>query len=84
MVVARVDKTDEFVKILQKIRDEAVKEKVKKQILKIMENPEIGKPMQYSRKGTREVYVPPFRLSYAYIQEEDRIILLDLYHKDEQ
>jgi len=40
--------------------------------------------MQYSRKGTREVYVPPFRLSYAYIQEENKVILLDLYHKDEQ
>lgn len=84
MVVARVDKTDEFVKTLQKIRDETVKEKVKKQILKIIENPETGKPMQYSRKGTREVYVSPFRLSYAYIQEENRIILLELYHKDEQ
>ena len=84
MVVARVDKTDEFVKTLQKIRDEAVKEKVKKQILKILENPETGKPMQYSRKGTREVYVSPFRLSYTYIPEENKVILLELYHKDEQ
>ena len=46
--------------------------------------PEIGKPMRYSRKGTREVYAGSFRLSYAYIPEESRIIFLDLYHKDEQ
>ena len=38
--------------------------------------------MRYSRKGTREVYVPPFRLSYYYA--DDKIIFLDLYHKDEQ
>ncbi len=40
--------------------------------------------MKYGRKDTREVYIPPFRLSYAYIKEEDKIIFLDLYHKDEQ
>jgi len=40
--------------------------------------------MRYARKGTREVYAGSFRLSYAYIPEESRIIFLDLYHKDEQ
>ena len=52
------------------------------QILKIINSPEIGKPMRYSRKGTREVYVLHFRLSYYYL--DDKIIFLDLYHKDEQ
>jgi mRNA-degrading endonuclease RelE of RelBE toxin-antitoxin system len=67
-----------------KIKDNSLKEKLKRQIRKIVENPEAGKPMRFSRKGTREVYVAPFRLSYAYLQEEDRLVLLDLYHKDEQ
>lgn len=40
--------------------------------------------MRYARKGTREVYLKPFRLSYAYIKEENKIILLDLYHKKKQ
>ncbi|MBU1252515.1 MAG: type II toxin-antitoxin system RelE/ParE family toxin [Nanoarchaeota archaeon] len=57
---------------------------IKKQILKIIEKPEVGKPMRYERKGTREVYVGHFRLSYAYSAEEELIIMLDLYHKDEQ
>ena len=73
-----------FEKRVKKIKDELLKSKVKKQIIKIIENPEIGKPMRYSRKDTREVYVSPFRLSYMYIKNDDKIIFLDLYHKDQQ
>jgi mRNA-degrading endonuclease RelE of RelBE toxin-antitoxin system len=51
---------------------------------KILENPEIGKPMRYIRKGTKELYIGSFRLSYAYLKDENKIIFLDLYHKDEQ
>jgi len=40
--------------------------------------------MKYSRKGTRELYVKPYRISYSYIQHESKIIFLNLYHKDEQ
>ena len=61
-----------------------MKEKIIKQFSKIKENPEIGKPMKNVRKGTREVYISPFRLSYAYIKNEDKLIFLDLYHKDQQ
>jgi len=71
-----------FKKSVKKIRDATLKEKIKKQIAKIIENPEIGKPMRFGRKGTRELYVAPYRLSYTF--ESDKIILLALYHKDEQ
>jgi len=67
---------------IRKIKDSALKDKVKKQIAKIVQQPEIGKPMRYSRKGTREVYIKPFRLSYAYFT--NKIVFLDLYHKDQQ
>ncbi len=40
--------------------------------------------MRYSRKNTREVYVPPFRLSYYYDENKDLLVFLALYHKDEQ
>lgn len=83
MTVRTVEKTDEFIKTFKKI-DFSLKERVAKQIIKLIGNPEIGKPMRYQRQGTREVYVPPFRLSYAYVPEEDKIIFLALYHKDEQ
>lgn len=73
-----------FEKKIKKIKDNLLKSKVKKQISKIIDFPEIGKPMRYARKGTREVYVTPFRLSYLYIEKENKIVFLDLYHKDEQ
>ena len=82
--MVNVDYDAYFEKAIKKVKDEALKLRVKKQIVKIIQSPETGKPMQHSRKGTREVYVPPFRLSYAYLKDEDKIIFLDLYHKDEQ
>lgn len=84
MTVKIIEKTDHFVRIVKKIKDRVLKERIEKQIIKIIQNPEIGKLMMHARKGTRELYVSPFRLSYSYINKEDKIILLDLYHKDEQ
>jgi mRNA-degrading endonuclease RelE of RelBE toxin-antitoxin system len=79
-----VEETEDFSKIYQKIKDESLRLKIKKQIKKVIINPEIGKPMRNVRKGTRELYVKPFRLSYSYIKEQNKIILLDFYHKKKQ
>lgn len=73
-----------FKKKLEKIKDSSLREKVKKQIRKIVESPLTGKPMMYDRKGTREIYVAPYRLSYIYFSEKEELWFLDLYHKDEQ
>ena len=67
----------------KKIKDRSLKERIIKQLNKIRENPEVGKPMRYTRKGTRELYIPPYRLSYM-IKTKDLIYILDLYHKNEQ
>ena len=80
----KVERTNGFDNALKHIKDKGLKFRISKQIEKIIANPEIGKPMMNARKGTREVYVSPFRLSYAYFKDEDKIILLDFYHKDEQ
>jgi addiction module RelE/StbE family toxin len=72
----------DFRKDFKKIKDNSIKEKIIKQISKIKDNPEIGKPMRYGRKGTRELYISPFRLSYKV--EGDIIYILALYHKDLQ
>lgn len=71
-----------FRKAFEKIKDAALRERVKKHIRKIVETPDIGKPMRYARKGTREVHVAPYRISYAFVAGE--IIFLAIYHKDEQ
>ena len=73
-----------FEKIIGKLKDKILIKKVKDHIKRIIDNPDIGKPMRYDRKGTRELYIKSFRLSYAYLKQEDKIIFLDLYHKDEQ
>lgn len=73
-----------FKKNFSKIKDALLKDKIIKQIEKLKENPEAGKPMKYVRKGTRELYVKPFRLSYLHLKKEDKVLILDLYHKDEQ
>ena len=75
---------EDFKKQVTKIKDGLTKKRIKKQIQKIISNPESGKPMRYTRKGTRELYIPPYRLSYIFYKEEDTIVLLTLYHKDEQ
>ena len=83
-MVIRIEEADKFTRATQKIKDNSTKEQIKKQIRKVIENPEIGKPMRFNRKGTREVYVGSFRLSYVYIINEDKLIFLDFYHKNKQ
>ncbi|MFH1400515.1 MAG: type II toxin-antitoxin system RelE/ParE family toxin [Nanoarchaeota archaeon] len=79
-----IEYSPRLIKTIGKIRDQALKERVKKMIERIIDVPEIGKPMRYQRKGTREVYIPPFRFAYSYLPSENRIIFLALYHKDKQ
>ncbi len=73
-----------FLNKISKIKDSGLKTRIIKQIEKIIENPLIGKPMKYTRKGTRELYVSSHRISYAYFLKDEKIIFLDIYHKDEQ
>ena len=82
--MVKIDYDPKFIKSFSKIKHKGFQEQIIKAIDKIKQNPEIGKPMRFSRKGTREVYISSFRLSYAYLKDEDKIIVLDLYHKDEQ
>ena len=73
-----------FLKKVHRIKDNSVKGQVKSQIKRVLENPEIGKPMKHARKGTRELYTGSFRLSYVYLKSENKVVFLDLYHKDNQ
>ena len=72
-----IDYSPDFLKTISKIKNKDEQERIRKQIKRTIENPEVGKPMHHSRKGTREVYVKPFKFSYAYVKEEEKIILLD-------
>jgi len=80
----KVEYSDELLKTISKIKDASLKQKVKKQIKKIIEQPPIGKPMKYARKGSRELYIGSYRLAYSYKKDKNKLIFLELYHKDEQ
>ena len=71
-----------FKKDFKKIKEKSVKEKIIKQVSKLKNNPEIGKPMRFERKNTRELYISPWRLSYRL--EGNIIYILSIYHKDQQ
>lgn len=72
---------DKFKRIISKIKDNTVQKNVQGKIEKIIDNPEIGKPMRNVRKGTRELRVGSFRLSYVFHKDTDTIEFLEIYHK---
>ena len=81
--MVNIKTSEKFERILDKL-DKSIKIQLDRLVDKIISNPEMGKPMRYDRKGTREVYLSSFRLSYAYDKDSDSLYLLDIYHKDEQ
>lgn len=81
-MVTRIDEivyTSKFKDDVKKIKDTLLREKLEKQIKKILENPEIGKPLQYAFKGERTVRVPPYRLIYSI--HYNTLILLRFEHR---
>lgn len=66
--------TEKFERDVKKIRDSSLKQKLEKQIGKIVKNPEYGKPLRYGLRGELTMRVKPYRLIYA-VQGE-RLILL--------
>ena len=67
-MVIQIDKityTSKFEHEVGGVKDKAIKERLEKSIEKMIENPEIGKPLSYALKGERTVRIPPFGLIYA-------------------
>ncbi len=73
--------TQKFERDVRKIRDNSVKGRLRKQIEKIAENPEFGKPLGYGLKGEWSIRIKPYRLIYAV--QGDRLILLRFEHRKE-
>jgi len=72
-----------FDKNVKKYRkDKETIKRLQNHIQKIIENPEIGDFLKGQRKGERKIYIPPFRLLYAYSKDEDTLYLLDFDHRD--
>jgi len=72
--------TQKFERDVRKIHRSQLKDGLK-QIRKIAENPELGKPLRYGLKGEWTIRVTPYRLIYAV--QDDRLILLRFEHRKE-
>jgi len=71
--------TKKFQHDVKGLRDGLVKERLEKQIRKIADDPETGKPLRYGLKGEWTARIPPYRLIYA-VQGE-RLVLLRFEHR---
>ncbi|MFA6328376.1 MAG: type II toxin-antitoxin system RelE/ParE family toxin [Candidatus Micrarchaeia archaeon] len=79
-MVADAVYTEAFRRAVRKIKDGAVKERVKRQVAEILEKPDVGKPLRFERKGERSVWVPPFRIIYSV--EGNAVYFLDFDKRD--
>ena len=73
--------SEEFKKDFQKIKDKTTRLRIVKQLKKLSEMPEAGKPLQYELKNHRSVRVVPFRIIYRL--EKDKIIINCFDHRKE-
>ncbi len=71
--------TQKFERDVRKLRNGLLKGRLEKQIRKIAEDPEAGKPLRYGLKGEWTVRITPYRLIYA-VQGE-RLVLLRFEHR---
>ena len=63
-------------------KDRELIKRLQNHLRKIIENPEIGDFLTGQRKGERKIYIPPFRLLYAYERDSDTLYFLDFDHRD--
>jgi len=75
--MVRIVPSKRFLKDIKNV-DQFGREKIEKQIRKILENPNVGKPLRYQR-GERSLYIKPFRL--IYVIRGDELILLKFDHR---
>lgn len=68
-----------FAREFNKIKDQNLKIRVLKNIKKIQELPESGKPLKYDFKGHRRLVINPFRIIYRI--EGNRIIINCFEHR---
>jgi mRNA-degrading endonuclease RelE of RelBE toxin-antitoxin system len=70
--------TSKFENDARRLKEKGIKHRLEKNIRKVIENPEIGKPLSYALKGERTIRIPPFRFIHSI--SENRLILLRFEH----
>lgn len=78
MPIRKICTSGDFARDVKSL-DNSLRKRLDKQIDKIIENPDIGKPLRYDMKGERTVYVKPYRLIYRV--DGDTLVLLQFSHR---
>ena len=76
-MITKITRSPAFIKQTKHL-DNFLLKKLKVQITKILDNPDVGKPLKYSR-NERSLYIKPFRLIYSVVNEE--LFLLKFEHR---
>ena len=76
-MITKVIRSPTFIKQTKHL-DNFLLKKLRAQINKILENPNVGKPLKYL-KGERSLYIKPFRLVYSLRGNE--LVLLKFDHR---
>ena len=71
----------EFKKEFKKIKNKDLRLKIIKQLKKLKENPEAGKPLRKVMKNHKSLRIHPFRVIYRI--EQDKIIVNCFDHRGE-
>ncbi|MBI2671811.1 type II toxin-antitoxin system RelE/ParE family toxin [Candidatus Woesearchaeota archaeon] len=73
--------SEDFKRDFQKIRDKTIRLRIIKQLKKLSEMPEAGKPLKYNWRNHRSVRISPFRIIYH--MENAKIIINCFDHRKE-
>ena len=71
--------SNDFKKEFKKIKDKEIRLRIIKQIKKLVNLPESGKPLKHKLKNHRSLRIPPFRIIYRL--EQKRIIINCFDHR---
>ena len=80
----KIIKTKTYLDSLYKLKDNSIIVQIEKKVNKLLENPEIAKPMKYQRKGFCEIQVGQKYRVYCIKLEETIIIFVlgpAIHHK---
>jgi mRNA-degrading endonuclease RelE of RelBE toxin-antitoxin system len=71
--------SEEFRTEFKKIKDNATRLKIIKQLKKLSKSPDAGKPLKYELKNHRSIRITPYRIIYRL--EQDKIIINCFDHR---
>ena len=77
--IKHIIRTKKFEKEVKSVKNPDWKEKIKNNIVKVIEKPDIGKPLRYELHGEKSIRIGPYRMIYSV--EKDTLFLLRFEHR---